>query len=218
MLSFYSFPNCCTAQIATGISPLPDELWKQDVAKQLDGFQDFSIITLITTRTQKGAHPFLKEMGFEKVFVGRKSHNTDEQRHQETGDLTLWAGEPAILRAKSKEWRKNNPFDPYESYKKSTFPVKNLVIRINRDNVLTMVNQLYKPADYTKAMKDYESRKNGLFSFMQGYIPSSQNRESFGLDTSLMARQGLRNISNDELIAFQERLVKDGHIKGFKSG
>lgn len=218
MLSFYSFPNCCTAQIATSIHSLPDEVWKQNVANQLDGFQDFAIITLITTHTQKGAHPFLKEMGFEEVFVGRKSHNKYKQRHQETGDLTLWAGEPAVLKDKSQEWLKNNPFDPYEVYKKSTFPVKNLVRKISEKNIISALNELYKPTDYTNIFDPYRSTKDGLMRVLRGYSPAPHTLTVFGINVNSMIQINKKSMKNDELIAFQERLVKDGHIKGFKDG
>lgn len=63
-----------------------------------DGFKrDFAMLFAITTQNQVTScalEEFMPLIGFEKSFRGVKSDDKGTQRHQETGDLTMWCTTP----------------------------------------------------------------------------------------------------------------------------
>jgi hypothetical protein len=99
-----SVPTTCTASLITGWD-IPgvnekDEktrlkTWDRALASLISsGYKrDFAIIHVFTTGKQK-VDDFLKAIGFEMVFHGSKADDESVQRHQETGDLFLWAIKP----------------------------------------------------------------------------------------------------------------------------
>jgi hypothetical protein len=101
-----SVPTTCTASLITGWS-IPggnSKDPKEKVNAQLKavneliagGFKtDFAIIHAFTTQNQvkgSGLDEFMPRCGFELLL--RSEKKADDQRHKETGDLSLWAVTP----------------------------------------------------------------------------------------------------------------------------
>jgi hypothetical protein len=113
-------PTTCTASQLTGwaISNLKNDDPKLQVNARLGavrdlakaGFKrDFAMLFAITTQKQidtYGLDEFMPKCGFTLAFRGQKAKGSD-QRHQETGDLTMWTTSPdayeAALTAYEKE-------------------------------------------------------------------------------------------------------------------
>ena len=112
MVQHSSVPTTCTASLLTGwdysgigsVDPktqvnarlkLVDELIKGGYK------EDFAILHAFTTKEQNDKHSLdevMPRVGFEMVFHGMKSDNKSKQRHQETGDLFLWAVKPSVFK------------------------------------------------------------------------------------------------------------------------
>lgn len=99
-----SVPTTCTASLITGWDiPGINEKDEKTRLKARDralaslassGYKrDFAILHVFTTKSQK-VDDFIKSIGFEMVFHGSKADDKSTQRHQETGDLFLWAIKP----------------------------------------------------------------------------------------------------------------------------
>ena len=111
MFAFNSVPSVCTARHITNWSFMdtssmsPDKkaeyyLERLEVLKSTGGqsnhmFSDFALIYVIVTESQRVyCEEFLLEVGFQKVFRGRKSRNKKVQREQSSGDLHMYCIEP----------------------------------------------------------------------------------------------------------------------------
>lgn len=119
MVQHSSVPTTCTASLLTGWDysgigsvdaktqinarlKLVDELIKGGYK------EDFAILHAFTTKQQNDQHRLdevMPKVGFEMVFHGMKSDKPDLQRHQETGDLFLWAVKPSVFKEKLSSYK-----------------------------------------------------------------------------------------------------------------
>jgi len=120
MVTHSSVPTTCTASLITGwdYSGLSSKDPKVQVNSRLKfvgelrkaGFkEDFAILHAFTTGKQvkdNDLEEIMPKLGFEKVFHGSKKDNTKVQRHQETGDLFLWAVKPSVFKSSVEAWEK----------------------------------------------------------------------------------------------------------------
>lgn len=114
MVQHSSVPTTCTASLLTGwdYSGIGSTDAKRQVNARLKlvdelikgGYkEDFAILHAFTTKLQNDQHRLdevLPRIGFDMVFHGVKSDDTSKQRHQETGDLFLWAVKPSVFKEK----------------------------------------------------------------------------------------------------------------------
>lgn len=114
MVQHSSVPTTCTASLLTGwdYSGIGSDNPKTQVNARLKlvdelikgGYkEDFAILHAFTTKLQNDQcrlEEVMPKIGFEMVFHGMKSDNRGIQRHQETGDLFLWAVKPSVFKEK----------------------------------------------------------------------------------------------------------------------
>lgn len=120
MVQHCAVPTTCTASLVTGwdYSHINSTDAKLQVNARLKfvgelkkaGYkEDFAIIHAFTTGqqvTNNGLEEIMPRLGFEKVFHGSKKDDTKKQRHQETGDLFLWAVKPSVYKEALEGWEK----------------------------------------------------------------------------------------------------------------
>lgn len=114
MVQHSSVPTTCTASLLTGwdysgigsVDPKTQVNARMKLVDELikGGYkEDFAILHAFTTKLQNDNHRLdevMPKVGFEMVFHGMKSDNKGVQRHQETGDLFLWAVKPSVFKEK----------------------------------------------------------------------------------------------------------------------
>lgn len=103
-----SVPTTCTASLMTNwdIPNINNKDEKVRLKAQIKAIKDmvalgykndFAVLHAFTTQNQiinNGLEQFMPLIGFKPVFRGVKSNDKIKQRHQETGDITLWATDP----------------------------------------------------------------------------------------------------------------------------
>lgn len=114
MVQHSSVPTTCTASLLTGwdysgigsVDPKTQVNARMKLVNELikGGYkEDFAILHAFTTKLQNDSHSLddvMPRLGFEMVFHGMKSDDRGKQRHQETGDLFLWAVKPSVFKEK----------------------------------------------------------------------------------------------------------------------
>lgn len=131
-MNFNAVPTTCTATMLTGwslsldVNNKDEKISKRALLKSVNnlislGFkEDFALIFAITTENQIKSfnlNEFMPKIGFEKSFIGSKSFNKTTQRHQETGQLTMWCTSPSIYKECITNYKKEleevlNKIDP----------------------------------------------------------------------------------------------------------
>lgn len=154
-----STPTTCTAKIITNWNKpnLSDKDPKVKVNMQLaavkeliaagngNNLADNAIIYAFTTKRQNeyyGLPEFMEKCGFTMVFEGKKSNDKKVQREQETGNLFLWAAEPATYGAALVAFQKEltelkNKIDPPKKPdpKRKEFPT-NVLSRMRKSEIV----------------------------------------------------------------------------------
>lgn len=151
-------PTTCTAKIITNWNksnlnskdPKQQVNAKLEAVKELVGLSennltDNAILYAFTTRNQNekyGLPEFLEKIGFTMVFEGKKSNNKSVQREQSTGNLFLWAAEPATYDAALKSFLKEleelkEKIDPPKKPdpKRKNFP-KNIMSQMRKAGIV----------------------------------------------------------------------------------
>lgn len=119
MVQHSSVPTTCTASLLTGwdYSGIGSDNPKTQVNARLKlvdelikgGYkEDFAILHAFTTKQQvdnNNLTEVMPKLGFEMVFHGMKSDDTSKQRHQETGDLFLWAVKPSVFKESVQKYK-----------------------------------------------------------------------------------------------------------------
>lgn len=119
MVQHSSVPTTCTASLLTGwdYSGIGSDNPKTQVNARLKlvnelikgGYkEDFAILHAFTTKQQvdnNNLNEVMPKLGFEMVFHGMKSDDTSKQRHQETGDLFLWAVKPSVFKESVQKYK-----------------------------------------------------------------------------------------------------------------
>lgn len=106
-MNFANTTSCCTALLAYDARTIDGLTWTnkkqyyQGLIPKLktlgngSGGKDFAIFYYITTAKQTNLYSVLEKLGFTRSFLGQKA--TTDNRHQETGDLTMWCVEPRVF-------------------------------------------------------------------------------------------------------------------------
>ncbi len=119
MVQHSSVPTTCTASLLTGwdYSGIGSDNPKTQVNARLKlvdelikgGYkEDFAILHAFTTKQQidnNNLTEVMPKLGFEMVFHGMKSDDKKKQRHQETGDLFLWAVKPSVFKSSLESYK-----------------------------------------------------------------------------------------------------------------
>ncbi len=119
MFTYNSVPTTCTASLITGfslyryygdedgINSVNDYLEHINVLTKNGYKTDFAILHAFLTEDQY-ANPrvktLLEKCGFKEVFLGKKDRG--DSRHKETGDLHLFATDPATFKEGIEAWKK----------------------------------------------------------------------------------------------------------------
>lgn len=97
MTAFYSIPTCCTGLTLAGLNAYGGaETLKENIRTALaqsnlgyNNIRSFAMVMATTTNRQVVAKEVLDEIGFARTEPFEKTRNRNQQRHPETGGITL---------------------------------------------------------------------------------------------------------------------------------